>query len=911
MASSDLNPMGDLYQQFLKILNNVTVKFTYKAVEYDTVEVKQYADRYLDAYLGRDTFYTYVDYTEEELNEVHIFSTKIVTEALKGNIEAIPHKYRDKLLVNRRNKIIKEFEEKNDYYRTFHGLPPRNTKSKDFIYLGSREKEFTGLDGRVPLHLIQDTYNELESGKGDYYMALLEGTNFINDLIEKNPDKEYLKYLGSNRISIYDLRRAKNFQIIQLKGNDLSVTMFQQFTETYEKCREYFVKVLYNSAFRSIIPFYDNLIGVCIMAMTFNTLVMKQIPLGIRRDFYDKYAIKALYEAYNVPYNIFIDEETQSNIIQNLNLLIQHKATDKVLYDIASILGFSNVNIYKYYLMKNRKTDRYGVPIVGWKERFNNDTGDFDVIPDYENMYDVFFQKEELRNQDFVNSFNHSENRVDYKKITQDDPFWWEDSNVYNMRYETEYNFVESKYLSLGVSYSMTDLVFDSTILLKLLLSQKDTIGDVMIKLPRITKDEVPVSIFDVIILLICLTSTKHNLAGEIITLPTQVISVIDYIENVEDSELLVDTLSFNFQYFSPRNRDWKELDKELQSFLSEDEYKELLSYLEVLAIDNELAATDKIKLLNQMYTNVKGLYKFIEHKMDTVESHYEYTCLRRLYKSAFYSKQMANIFTITTNSLELKRLATNYYEFLYYTNPKLYNAVFEYNPNIEYVKYLDENHLKVDDMDFDEYLAKVELGEIEVDFSVMRDVMVENHNVKDEKIYYYVNHIISRLDEVIDDLDYSNLLRDVSAPMEELLLRLVRFFKSYTVDILGLDHVYICDFKPENLIKLLDEIDYMLKVDQVNSYFKLNHSDVVNTVSVDYWVKQYFKIKDKFKFESNLTIPNLNPFIFRDMINGEIKTIEIDRLLSLYDTYANITAEQSLDDKISLKEKYFIQYEE
>ena len=60
------------------------------------------------------------------------------------------------------------------------------------------------------------------------------------------------------------------------------------------------------------------------MVMTFNTMIMKQIPLGIKRQFYDKAAVVALYEAYNVPFNIAIDDDKQSNLIQNLNLLIQH-----------------------------------------------------------------------------------------------------------------------------------------------------------------------------------------------------------------------------------------------------------------------------------------------------------------------------------------------------------------------------------------------------------------------------------------------------------------------------------------------------------------------------------------------------------------------------------------------------------
>ena len=69
---------------------------------------------------------------------------------------------------------------------------------------------------------------------------------------------------------------------------------------------------------------------------------------------------------------------------------------------------------------------------------------------------------------DFIQSFNSQVNRVEYDRITQNDPYWWEDQNLIDRKYETEYNFVESKYLSLGISYKMTDIIFENIILLNL-----------------------------------------------------------------------------------------------------------------------------------------------------------------------------------------------------------------------------------------------------------------------------------------------------------------------------------------------------------------------------------------------------------------------------------------------------------
>ena len=65
--------------------------------------------------------------------------------------------------------------------------------------------------------------------------------------------------------------------------------------------------------------------------------------------------------------------------------------------------------------------------------------------------------------------------------------------------------------------------------------------------LPKIT-GEIKIPIFDCIIALICLTSAKHDLTGEILSLPTDILSYLDYMTNVDASEdYLVDTFSFNF----------------------------------------------------------------------------------------------------------------------------------------------------------------------------------------------------------------------------------------------------------------------------------------------------------------------------------------------------------------------------
>ena len=917
MASLKLNPMQNVYREFRKIINKVTIKYTYKAAQYDTLEIKQAADEYIDAVEKTDSFYSYSDYTVEELNAVGITDYSIIHEVLRNNIEVIPNFYRDQLVENRRNKIIENYEEKNDYYRTYIGYPPLNTKEQDFIYLSDIEATMVGIpcEEKIPIHLIQSHFNKEKDGLGDHYISVIEGTNIINNLIEENPDKEYLKYIGSNSINLIQMRKAKNFSILRLNGRDFTVTMYDTFLSTYEQCRSYFCKVIYNFQFRSIIPYYDNFIGLCIMVMTFNTMIMKQIPLGIKRQFYDRAAVVALYEAYNVPYNISIDDEKQSNLIQNLNLLIQNKATDKVIYDIAKLLGFSNINVYKYYLMKDRRYDEYGAPIIKFSERFNNDTGEYETGPDAEAMYNFYFQRSELSDQNFLESFNQPDNSEDYYNITSGDAYWWEDNNLYKRRTETDFNFVEAKYLTLSVAYSMTDMVFDNTVLLKLLLSQKDTINDILVSLPKITGDLTKVPLFDVIILLICLLASKHNLTGEIITYPTQVMSVVDYIENIEGSEFLADTLSFDFNYFSPNNHEGQQALSELEKMIPEKDFNEFKSYLTILSVDDNLSTEEKIDTLNKMFSNVKAVYNFLQYNMSVTKDPKLYLLLKRMYRSAFYAKEMVDIFTITGSYTGYQRPATTYFEYLYFTNPKLYNCIYSFDMKSAYEKYLKEYGISIFEMDYDTFRSKVEIGDINLDFNTMKNIVEDDVTIKDEKICSYMNHVVNALMKIIEEVNYNNLMSGTESPIETLLIKLVRFFKSYTVDIFDIEHRYVCDIKPENLVKFIDALNYMRKIDQVDDYMKLNHSDIIRSITAILYPDDEFGLSDRVQYESRLKFDSSDSnesIRTKDTIMKKNKTDEVNDVIPFQDHLqytVTMTVGNNKNNKLNLKDKIFMFY--
>jgi hypothetical protein len=825
-----MNPLYGVYSEFQKILDTLVIKYSYLAEESETFEIKKAADTYITSKNNLDTFFTYRDYTFDELYAVGITNVSLIEIYRNGDgYLQIPENYRESLLLNRRKSILKNYEEKNEYYRKLNGFPPLNTPINKYHYIIQEYADKYSIDVTIPIHKIQDHYNSIEPGNGDYLISIIEGLGYLNTLREKYPEDEYLNYIGSRRIDIETARKAKNFQILYSSQSIAPSLIYDEFMIAYERARDYFVSSIFIREYRNIVPYYDQFIAMCIMFMTIEITINKQFKLGIDRKYYNDYTLKMLYDAYGIPYDLDIDDYTQRSIAQSLNTLIQKKSTDDVFYNIANILGFDNLKIYSFYLIKERKFDAYGIPVISYTEKFNSDTGEFERIPNYSEMYDVYFQKIELPATDFINSFNNTANMEKYEKITEADPFWWEDENISKAVWETEYNFVESKYLSVGLSYKMTEIMYENVLLLKLLMSVKEPLSTITFTLPRIDEN-LTVTLFDAVILLFCLTSKKHNLLGEIISIPSQVESVLDYLHNTDGGdEYLVNSFGFDFDLLQADNPAGQKMISQVYSVLDEDDADRFLSYMKTLYIDKNIDNSNKIELFNNIFTNVKGLSNYLQYLMTKTTDRKTYEILNEFYHTVYYSKEVKSIFTINNDKDVLKRTAKNYFEFLYYHNPQLYLSLFNPNYEEQYAEFIKENKLNSNDYTLDDFKYDVEYGNIE-DFSYSSLIgETSESDVTNDLLYYYIDHVISRIESFVDNMKFIYLINDTTNSVADLLVKMIKFFKSFTVDMLGLDIVYIMDFKAENTMRFFDEIKSIKSNIYIGEDFKFSYKDTVS----------------------------------------------------------------------------------
>ena len=647
MSSLDSSQVELILNDIRAITENVIIKMSAQAEQYETVESKREGDKYVSAMLERDIFASYRSYPIDVLVNAGINDANLLMEYSKDKYK-IPYNKRNDVLKAMRRSVIDEYVEMNDYYRVLIGKPPINTPEEEFIYLTDAQMEYYKIDEVRPIHEYpQEIQIKLERF-------------IIPELIEKYPEREYLKHMGSKTVNLVRAREAKNFEII-FSDIILDNVFLRSFFETYDFCREYFMNTIYNKSFTGRYKLYDNFIGMHIMIMTVQRMIVDTIKLSINRDYYDLISIKKLFDSYGVPFFEDLPLDYQRIIIKNLNMLIRSKATDKALYDITNTLMYERGQIYKYYLVKERILDEEGGPVLIYKTEIDDEGNETQVL-DYEKMYDFYFQSTDILEPNVIVAIENKSNRYHYNEVTDEDVYWWETEELKKELYEREYNFIETKYLGVSLMQNLTNLLYDTCYYLNLLVDNKDTTtpmetrilnSDAMktgtdylfVTLNRIS--QIPVSIFDAVVILCALISKKNGMKGNIITsTPTKVLSVLGF------------NFEANFDLIRANINKYKRIFKD----------QEIVKYLDLLDVKT-------VEDIDTMYHNFRSFAEFCEDRLANTTDINEYKAYKELYKVFTVREETGSAFTLSNGDV-----AKTYIEYLYDKLPHI-------------AEYIDELH--------------------------------------------------------------------------------------------------------------------------------------------------------------------------------------------------------------------------
>lgn len=591
------NPLLDqvIYECQNMIAKGIVLKSEEDANKYETLETIQISDRYRDIVEGRSTF-DFFDYDLELINQIPHLTQRQKIQMAKNNA-LIPESAKEFLHNLAKERFISKYEEPNNYYRKLAGLP---NKEDDGIHLTPEQCAMINVD-------------DFDFGKYVHQMTgeeinILEVFGVLDLLKEQYPDQKYLNFLGERRIDPYIARRLPNFSVLYVPASESS-EVYNKFLERLEINRVFFMKTIYSEAYKFKSDYYDNFIMIMIIIQSFADMITLAPEWIIRRELFDMRTIQYVFESQGCEFYPEIPLKYQKRLVKNLNRLIKYKSCDKNLVDIASLFGFDDIQIFKYYILR--------IPIMNEDGTYRHDsiedpkTGE--DVPDYENNYQLKFLKvpiDEIADNNIKNHMNY----YDYDTITMTDQYWdgpYRHEQIKKQILETEFNITISKYLSVDSVYSLTDLAFQLVYFINMVM-YNGTIDNsrVTLEIPETSST----AKFPLIDTLICLYSLMYLYLGfedNIIYDPIQTLAV----------------MGFNFETDMST----------LASYVQEKGYT-----LEELGVSDFQIPKGGILTWNQLievYLKNKNIYKHLVHEITHANNKKIYDIYYKLYQSLMVTK--------------------------------------------------------------------------------------------------------------------------------------------------------------------------------------------------------------------------------------------------------------------------------
>ena len=611
-----------------KLMFGCILKDEEEAGKYETLDSARSSNMYILC-MRNMAQYSMFNYTKDQLNEVGIKTENELTDYWE-----IPKEYHEKLLKLAVRDYIANYEEQNNYYRTFAGLPNIGEKGIKIT------ETISGVNKTKYLHEMTTTE-----------LNLLEGNGILDKYRELYPDKKYLNYLGTNKQDPYRTRTLPKFGIIDIPN--ISITDIKtRYKEKIEKNRAYALTCMYSDAMKYENDYYDKFIMMFIKIQSFIDLVMDIPDMIIRKDIFDLRSIQYMLESNGIEYYEEIPLKFQQAMLKNLNKLLTFKSTTKNMIDICSLFGFDNVELFKYYLLKDRRKDKNGNLLFNTVIETNPNTGNDEEVEDYVNNFELKFLKVPI---DGIadNYIRKEDNYISYEDMTKHDDLWTagqKPEDVYREIVEKEFNIERSKYLSIDVVYEMDKLTFEMCYFFNIIFDDVYLEENLHLKIYKISNN--PIKLKDAIIYLYLLGYEQYGLEDNIIfDSPTKILSV----------------QGFNFQV------DLNELSKYLfENHVSMED----LGITDFTIPDGQILTHNQ---LVQIYLNNRNVYDHIIKQMRNADNAEVYHIYEHIYEALMITKISDKVFQLPNG--EIPRTYTEY----------LLNYNYDIYQHITYIRKLDK----------------------------------------------------------------------------------------------------------------------------------------------------------------------------------------------------------------------------
>lgn len=606
-----VDPLQNLFKDIKKILEFTEFKDNVKASEAETTESANMAELWLNANMEADSFLTYrslwsISMMQELFPNVPL---KTIQQYIE-NPRTIPIVYHDALRERGRALFLNSYEELNNYYRMLNGLPPVNTDPSDYIYPSEPIRNQLHIDGTIPVH-------ELSILVQNNFMV----TDEYQRVLSENPDKTYLKYLGSYKIDPYVARQAKDFDIIRypIGRSDINPTLLTSFSNLYADYREYVMVTLYNSDLANVYTGYREFMGFLILAFTLMQINNRALE-GLRdRRYLDDSALYMILSMYGISDKIMLPTEVRRNLAINIVKLIKEKATDEVYYDLIDILGYEDVTVSKLMLMKGQKFE-------GTNLKASEDSEPYFVQVDLKdkNPYDT------------ITSGNAP--RYSYEEIAGNDPMWWNTADVQKILHDSVYSESDTKYISVSASVSQNEYLMEAIYFPKMILDNPKTSSEIMLSIPELFGTQSH-SLYDLVVYIICANCMMHGMSGKI-----QLDEFLYPMEEWTNSEIGKRTImgEFREKFFASSGFNF---DMDMDSFIEYLENTKAVDTNRVMNFMKNITITSESDISYVYNNTIVPMKEWLEDQISTADTRDQYIEYEAIYRALFSYDATRNMF--------------------------------------------------------------------------------------------------------------------------------------------------------------------------------------------------------------------------------------------------------------------------
>ena len=829
--------LDELVYNLKKLALTSVIKEEQKALDNETLESQKESDRYITCVEGNARFEMF-DYSRKLLLQSSI-PEYLIDDCVRDK-NNIPKDKRKEVLNMVVEETLANYEEKNNYYRMLNGKPNigENGIKLDSNIIPEQIKDL--IDISKYLHEIPDSQSDL-----------LYSFGVIDIVMDSHPEAKYLRFIGSRKIDVYTARKAYNFSLLYTEF-DIPSVVLNKFKDKYEVNRIYTLKTVYNDAFKLGSDYYDNFIQIFILLQTLIDMIAEVPDMIIKREIFDIRMIELMFKSNGVDFFPEIPFKYQLAMVRNIHRLIKYKSTTTNIVDICSLFGFDNIEVFKYYLLRERQVDEFGEFQFNYKEEVDSE-GNVTQVEDLSKNYDLKFIKVPI--DDIADNYLNDKSKVlDYDEIVLGDKYWNGDLNheyVKQSIIEKEFNYIQSKYLSVDTIYSLTELSFQLIYFHNMIFDDKKVEEMLKLRVPCINTHKL-FKFVDIICYLHALMYEYNNIEDDIMNTQTKIM----YIKG------------FNFK-----------VDMEyLGNYVREQGFT-----LEELGVSDFQIPEGQVLSYNQLmyiFTKNKEIHDHIVKQMFNADNKKIYDIYKTLYESMMLMELTYEFFRKDNGEL-----ATSYTDFIKSRDVVLYNSLLE----IKQIESVSVKQEKINNLIND----IVYIMEEYIDTEQFKFIFSHLPAVSAEAIKQYIFKVVNFFKSYKVDIMSINTIYKFDDKLEnkikmiDSILFKYLYTKESTIEVLSKLR-NTSNLTKEERIKLLDQL----------------------YIEITFWVDLFFNtdmtvkdsVKDKlislFKGDCNEVIDNLG-----DMVTNLDKFDFIN-----YYTSKEIVSKLNKDEKIELLENIFFE---